>query len=76
MMRATSLLCGIVASGLIGYAGYQYARERHLSSGGTLIVPEPDRDLGQQPCGQPVSVSFRIYNTSAQPVRIVGLVPG
>jgi hypothetical protein len=76
MMRAASILCGLLAIGLLGYAGYRYAVERDPARDAPLTVHEPDRDLGDQPCSPPVPVSFRISNNTAQAIRILGLVPG
>jgi hypothetical protein len=70
-----SILCGLLAIGLLGYAAYRYTVEEG-PPGVSLTVQDPDRDLGSSPCDATVAVSFRIANTSAQPVRIVGLVPG
>jgi hypothetical protein len=74
-MRTASVLCGLLALGLLGYAGYRYAVDRDPPSGATLIVHEPDRDLGPQPCGAAVPVSFRLTNASSQPLQVFGLVP-
>ena len=76
MMRMASVLCGLLAIGLLGYAGYQYIVDHDSLSEATLTVHEPDRDLGSQPCDIAVPVSFRLTNASSQPIRILGLVPG
>lgn len=75
-MRAASVICGLLAVGLLGLAGYKYAIDREPPSGAALVVHDPDRNLGSQPCETVVPVRFRLTNELSRPVRVVGLVPG
>ncbi|MHB1426626.1 MAG: hypothetical protein ACYC3I_25985 [Gemmataceae bacterium] len=76
MMRLASLVCGLLSIALLGYAGYCKFAESEPPQAAELVVQDPERDLGSQPCGEMVAVQFRIKNPSAQSIRIVGLVPG
>jgi hypothetical protein len=81
-MRAASIVFGLLAIGLLGYVGYRYASDHDPSVGipspiasPPITVEEPDKDLGSQPCESEVPVRFVVKNVTAQPVRILGLVP-
>lgn len=77
MMRAASVVFGLLAVGLLGYAGYRYAVDREgPPPGEALALVEPDLDLGPQPRAQALTVCLRVTNRLAQPVRVVGLAPG
>ena len=73
-MRTASIVCGLLAIGLLAYTGYRYVVDEY-PPGEAITVHEPDRDLSSQPC-ETVSVCFRITNGSLQPIRVVGLAPG
>lgn len=75
-MWKASLACGLLALGLLGYAGYRYAVDQDTPPRPPLVVDQPDRDLGAQPSEACVPVWFRITNRTSQPVQVSGLVPG
>lgn len=75
MMRMASVVCGLLAVGLLGYASYRHAVDGE-PPGPAIVIHEPNRDLGTQPCEAVVPVSFRIANVSSQSVRVLGLAPG
>lgn len=76
MMRAASILCGLLTVGLLGLAGYGYIEDRDPPPGISLVVLDPDRDLGPRPCGAVIPVRFRVVNRSPRPIRVLGLAPG
>ena len=76
MMRAACLLWGLLAIGLLGFAGYHFVADRDPPSGESVVVHDPDRDLGSQECERVISVRFHITNKSSQPMRILGLMSG
>jgi hypothetical protein len=76
MMRTISVVFALLGVGLLGYAGYRWANESDVPPGAALVVDEPERDLGEQPCEVDIPLRFRIRNVSSRPVRVVGLVAG
>jgi hypothetical protein len=74
-MRTASLICGILAIGLLGYAGYRFAVDRDTPPGQAITIDEPERDLGSLPSETTIPVRFRIANASSQPIRVLGLAP-
>ena len=76
MMGKASVTFGLLAVGLLGFAGYRYATDCDPPPGESLVVHEPDRDLGSRPCEEDFAARFRITNASSQPIRVLGLVPG
>jgi hypothetical protein len=79
MMRMASIVCGLLALGLLGYGGYRWAFDRDVPDpppGEALVVDEPERDLGPLPREGEATVRFRLRNRSSQPVQVVGLVRG
>lgn len=76
MIRAASVLCGLLAAGLLGLAAYWYAIERETPAGASLAVRQSERELGSLPREEAVSLSFRVENVSAQPIQILGLPGG
>lgn len=73
MMRIASVVFGLLALVLLGYAGYQYATDRDSSPEPAIVVREPNQDVGPHLCGTAVSVRFLVTNPSSQPVRVLGL---
>ena len=74
MMRTASVAFGLLAVSLLGFAGYRYVTDRASPPVDALVIHEPDRDLGSQPCETEILVRFRVTNVSSQPIRVVGLV--
>ena len=76
MMRAVNMTFGLLAVGILGYAAFHYVTDSDPPLGEALVIDAPDRDLGCQPSGAEFLVRFRLTNTSLQPIRVVGLIPG
>lgn len=75
-MRAANWLCGLLALGLLGYAGYRYQVDREPLPGPPLRVKGPDQDIGPQPGTADLPVRFRLKNVALRPIQILGLSPG
>src|SRR5262245_3203298 len=84
MYRASSLICAIVACGLLAYAGYSAYHEptevaalTETEAGpadvgdGYLVVENAEQNLGERQVGEH-RVVFRVSNLSERPGEVVG----
>lgn len=76
MRRTVIFVGGLLLIGALSLLAYRHALDDGSAGGGTLTVISPDRDIGSQPCGEWVTVRFRIENSSPHAIPVVGAVSG
>ena len=74
-MQTASRICALLAV-LLGIAAvYSYVTEVEEPLHGVTIIAK-EIDMGEQPVGAVVPVSFTMRNDSSRPCRIIGMNPG